>query len=80
MFERQRAAQDAHQDAGHDLPHDESVMEAHVPGADGDAGHRPHSEHLRHKLPGESSSMTSDETTLRTEELLVCETLFLIII
>lgn len=52
MSERQRAAQDVYQDNGHDLPDDESFMEAHIPRVDGDAHHRPHSEHLRHTLPG----------------------------
>lgn len=46
MSECQCAAEDIHQDTGHDLPDDESFMEAHVPRIDGDAYHWPHSEHL----------------------------------
>ena len=52
MSERQRAAEDIHQDTGHALPDDESFMEAHIPRIDGDADHWPHSEHLRHTLSG----------------------------
>lgn len=54
MPECQRAAQDIHQDCGNDLPDDESLLEAHFPRIDGDANYWPHSEHLRHTLPGET--------------------------
>lgn len=61
MSERQRAAEDIHQDGGDDLPDDESVMEADIPHADGDAHHWPHSEHLRHLLPGNICCVSSDD-------------------
>lgn len=54
VSECQCAAEDIHQDTGHDLLYDESFMEAHVPRINGDPYHWPHSEHLRHTLPGKS--------------------------
>ena len=46
MPERQCITEDIHQDNGHDLPDDESVMEAHIPRTDGDTDHWPNTEHL----------------------------------
>lgn len=46
MFECQRVTENVHQDYGHDLPDDVSVMEAHLPRTDGNTHHWSHTEHL----------------------------------
>lgn len=52
VSERQRDAEDAHQDPGGDLLHAQSFVEAHLPGVDGGASHGSSSERLRQTLPG----------------------------
>lgn len=68
MSECQCAAEDIHQNTGHDLPDDESFMEAHISHIDGDAYHWPHSEHLRHTLPGKNRLIRNVELTLRSTD------------
>lgn len=46
MSECQRAAEDIHQDNGHDLSNDEPLVEAHISCTDGDSYHWSHTEHL----------------------------------
>lgn len=59
MSERQRDAEDAHQDGGGDLLHARSFMEAHLPGVDGGASHGSSTEHLRQTLPGKKWRMST---------------------
>lgn len=54
VSECQRVAEDFHQNNGHDLSNVEPLVEAHISRTDGDAYHRPHTEHLWHTLPGKS--------------------------
>lgn len=54
LSECQRAAEDIHQNNGHDLSNVEPLVEAHISRTDGDSHHRPHTEHLWHTLPGKS--------------------------